>query len=505
MESECGGRSKGVAGLVGGALVAALLSTGVWGGLRWLAPICVAVVAVVVAAWQRRARREPSPETPATSGGAGAGEDGTISRRVVLGGLGLGVAAVAGGAGFYLATRYPAGSAHRGALAIIGGTVLVGPGLDPRRATVVVRDGVIEDVGDLDVPGDATVLDADGATILPGLIDLHVHVGSPELDAGEEPGLLAMPGLVADWVRYFPRHRRSALEHGVTAVRSLGDEHPWIADLRRQVGDRDLEGPRLFLAGPMFTTRGGHPVATFGADPDGDAVRVPTTPASARAAVRALATADDPVDLVKVVQERGGPDRALEPLTTDVLEAIVDEAHAQGFAVTAHWGTFDDLRELLNAGVDGLEHLDSRDLLEGWPDDVLAELVDRGLPVTATLAVAEASLPEDVMGVLRERVGELHAVGGRVVVGSDAARPGVGFGSGVHRELALLVDSGLTPRAALRAATSDAADVLGVGHIGAVEAGRAADLLVVDGDPLVDIDALRDVRAVLRDGRRVVG
>ena len=348
------------------------------------------------------------------------------------------------------------------------------------------------------------MLDLRGYTVLPGLIDLHVHLGLPERERGQAVGPAQLPALLFDALRFVPGARRAFLAHGVTTVRSLGDEHHWVMELRRRLRSRELEGPRLFAAGPMFTTPGGHPVVTFGVDPASDAVRLPATADEARRAVAALAGGGDGVDLIKVVQERGRPERPLQPIARDVLRAIVAEAHARGLAVAAHWGTRADLEDVLAAGVDGLEHVEARGLLEGWPEEALAALVDRDLPLTPTLAVTDVALPPPVHRQLRRRVGEFHAAGGRVVVGTDAGLPGVRFGGGVHRELALLVDSGLSPRQALRAATSDAARVLGVDDIGAVEPGRAADLVAVAGDPLADIRAARDVILVLRDGRLVV-
>lgn len=268
-----------------------------------------------------------------------------------------------------------------------------------------------------------------------------------------------------------------------------------------------IEGPRVLVSGPLFTTSGGHPIATDGVDAGSDLVRVPTEPAEALRMVRTLAIGHDRVDVIKVVQERGGTERPLEPIPVDVLGAIVDEAHGNGLQVTAHWGTLEDLR-LLDAGVDGLEHLESRDLLDGWPDELLAEVVERDLPFTATLVVSEGALPldqvDDVVKTLQQRVGELHAAGGRVVVGSDAARPGVRFGAGVHRELELLVGSGMTPREALLAATVEAARVLGDDRLGAIAPGHAADVIVIGGDPTADIGAVRNVMMTLRDGRVVV-
>lgn len=345
--------------------------------------------------------------------------------------------------GLLRATLYRAGPAQRGNLALVGATVLAGDNLQAiPDGVVLVRDGVVVEVG----------------------------------PSGE--------------------------------VEVPSDEHNWITDLRSQVDDGTLEGPRVFISGPLFTTVGGHPIATIGVESTSDAVRVPATPGEARQIVRALATGDDPVDVIKVVQDRGGPDQPLEPITPDVLDAIITEAHTHGLPVTAHWGTLDDLDELLAAGIDGLEHVESRDLLDGWSADVLAELVERGLPITATLTVSEAALPAEVMpealASLQQRVDEFHAAGGRIVVGSDAGRPGVHFDDGVHRELELLVDSGTTPREALAAAAVDAAGVLGPDHLGVIRPGGAADLVMVDGDPIADIGAIRAVMMTFRDGRLVV-
>lgn len=405
---------------------------------------------------------------------------------------------------WFVTTLYRGSDPHEGHLALTGATALLGPDLHPqKRTTVVVTDGEIAAVGpdgDVTVPSDAAVLDLDGAVVLPGLIDLHVHLASPALR--DEPGLTDMARIVADYARHAPGRRQSLLEHGVTTVRSVGDPLDWILEAREGVATGHLEGPRIFAAGPLFTTAGGHPVVTIGVDPEGDAVRVPDAPEQARADVRALADAG--VDLVKVVQERGHGERRLEPIAPEVLSAIVEEAATNGLHVTGHWGTAEDLHDLLEAGVDGLEHLESHDLLGDDADAVLEMLVERQLPVTVTLTVAAVSHRPDTMRTIIERVGELHEAGGRVVAGSDAGMPGVGFGPGLHRELALLVEAGLTPQEALLAATRHAADVLDADHLGTIAPGAAADLLVVRGDPTQDITAIEEVAMVLRDGRVVV-
>lgn len=429
-------------------------------------------------------------------------------KRILLDAFALVAILVAGCFICYNATLYTIGAAQEGYLALTNATVLEGEDLEPiNRAAVLIKDGTIIEVGeegDIDIPPEAKVLDLTGYTLMPGLIDMHVHLGPQTYKANEEPDLLTMPKLVFDWMRFYPDTRRAFLENGVTTVRDLGNEYGWIMVLRRQLRDGALEGPRLFAAGPIFTTPGGHPVATFGVDPASDSVRLPSTPEEARLVVRELADGDDRVDLIKVVQERGRPGRGLEPIAPEVLDAIVTEAHDQGLPVTAHWGSLEDLEDVIAAGVDGLEHVEARAVLDGWPDGVLDMLVERNIPITPTRAVTDAALPSQISSQLRLRVGELYAAGGWIVVGSDAPINGVPFGAGVHRELQLLVESGLAPQEALRAATSEAARALRTGSIGAIEPGRAADLLAVDGDPLQDIKDAQNVVMVFRDGRRVV-
>ncbi|MDT0331149.1 amidohydrolase family protein [Nocardiopsis lambiniae] len=388
-----------------------------------------------------------------------------------------------------------------GTLALTRVGTLVGDTLTPVEGTVVITDGRITAVGpDAAVPGGARVRPLPGHTVLPGLVDTHVHLGAPEAR-----GPLSRVRAIAGWFRFQPGKRRSFLAHGVTTVCSLGDENAWVHDFRRRVADGTLSGPRVRIAGPLFTAPGGHPVATIGASPDDDWVRVPGSPDQARAQVADLAGGEDPVDVIKVVQDRGDPARrVLEPIAPPVLAAIVEEAHRHGVPVVAHWGTLPDLAELLEAGVDHLQHLEPRGPLRGWPADLLETMVTRGVTLAPTLAVTEPRLDADTARALRHRVREFHEAGGVLLAGSDAGTPAVRSGAGLIREIALLAACGLTPREALIAATTAPARALGIDGAGAIAPGRAADLTVVHGDPLTDLDPLHRVALVLRDGRVVV-
>ncbi|MEU0872532.1 amidohydrolase family protein [Nocardia brasiliensis] len=424
----------------------------------------------------------------------------------LAGAVALLLLSIAAGYAHYRLTLYKAAPRQTGKLALTGATVLVGADLTPHpNATILIEHGLITAIGpDVAIPRDAAHRDLTGRTVLPGLIDSHVHLNAPELARGERAGLLDMPGIVADWYRYHPDKRRNFLRNGVTTVRSMGDENEWVHTLRRRIAEDDLAGPRLLIAGPIFTTPGGHPVTTLGVEPNSDAVRLPDSPARAREMVRALVTGADRVDLIKVVQERGNPERkVLEPIRPDILAAIVDEAHRHDTKVFAHWGTRADLDDLLAAGVDGLDHLEPRGVLTGWPAGFPEILVRRGITLAPTLAVTDPVFDEPTKAAIRLRVKEFRDAGGRIIAGSDAGMPGVYAGPGLIRELELLVAAGLSPREALLAATVTPAAALHADTIGVLAPGRAADLLVVTGDPLTDITALRAVDTVFRDGRIV--
>ncbi|WP_436889778.1 amidohydrolase family protein [Nocardiopsis dassonvillei] len=377
-------------------------------------------------------------------------------------------------------------------------TALAGADLEPVDGTVVIEGGRIAAAGAVPVPAGAREVPLPGCTVLPGLVDTHVHLGAPD---GRGP--LAPVRALVGHLRFQPGRRRAFLAHGVTTVCSLGDENTWVHDLRRRTAEGALRGPRVRIAGPLFTAPGGHPVATVGASPDEDWVRVPRSPDQAREQVLALAGGEDPVDAVKVVQDRGDPARRpLEPIAPPVLTAIADEAHRHGVPVVAHWGTLTDLAELLEAGVDHLQHLEPRGPLAGWPSGLLEAAVARGVTLAPTLAVTEALLDADTARTLRRRVLEFHEAGGTVLAGSDSGMPAVRPGAGLVREIGLLAACGLGPREALAAATTGPARTLGAGA--ALVPGAPADLLAVRGDPGTEPDSLHQVALVLRDGRPVV-
>lgn len=311
--------------------------------------------------------------------------------------------------------------------------------------------------GSVDLPAGSRVLAGHGRTLLPGFIDTHVHLG------------LCRPAGV--------------LAKGITTARDLGWEPGAIGGLRETLAGDPAAGPRLLAAGPMLTAPRGYPARARWC-PRGTAVEVRSA-ADARQAVDALAAWGAAV--IKVAQEpRAGP-----TLSPDVLREVVDTAHGHGLRVTSHCGALTELQRALEAGIDELAH--GLWSTEAIPTAVVERMVAAGMAVVPTLHI-------DPSPARIANLGRFGAAGGRVVYGTDMGNSGPPQGID-PAELALMVQAGMPVDAALAAATSRAAEYLGLEGRGRVAEGAAADLVLVDGDPAADFRVLARPLVVLRDGR----
>jgi imidazolonepropionase-like amidohydrolase len=368
------------------------------------------------------------------------------------------------------------------------------------------------------------VLDVRGQTVLPGLADLHVH-----LPAAPGPyGFYPDSNLVLD-------HLQPMARSGVTSFLDLGSSQSLIFTVRDQLAKEAIpQAPHMLAAGPLLTPTGGHPC--YAGEPPGDACLFVDEPAQVAAAMTQL-LAGKP-DVVKVVLEAGTPSRPLPRLRNDVLAEVVKQA--AGLPVFAHVARRQDVLDGLDAGVRVFAHVPMDDL---FTDEDCRRLKDAGATLIPTLAVADAldrvssghfdelgdpTLADDVDPQILRALGDPKALGRMttpeyqafahslfengmanltmcaragvtVAAGTDAGNPGTFHGRSLARELALYVEAGLTPTAALVAATSAAGKLL---HqpIGVLAVGAPSDLLVVDGDPLSDISAVGRVSRVLIRG-----
>ncbi|MEU5551335.1 amidohydrolase family protein [Micromonospora sp. NPDC047793] len=368
------------------------------------------------------------------------------------------------------------------------------------RPTVLLSGGVIEAVLDGPPPRGAELVDLGDTTLLPGLVDAHVHLA---FDATPDTmGSLA----VADDDTLLARMRTAAtatLDAGVTTARDLGDRGYLGLRVRAETADAPHLGPRLLVAGPPITSYGGH-CWFLGGEVDGvDAIR---------AAVRHRA--ERGVDVVKVVVTGGQLTPGSLPHEMQFgpveLAAVVRESHRYGLPVTGHCHAADGVAAAVSAGFDGIEHCTfvTADGVHADPA-LLARMAAAGTRITLTLGTVGhgggGGGGDPRRAAVHAALRRVAGSGVPVACASDAGcGPGKPHGSSLAYGVEAMVDLGVPPTAALRAVTSGAAQVCGLAdRVGRIAPGYDADLLAVHGDPTVEPGALRRVAAVLRAGQRV--
>ena len=406
-------------------------------------------------------------------------------------------------------------------LVITAAQVIDGTGQEPiRDGAVLVEGGTITAVGRQEEFGSRLEqggrLDFPEATLLPGLIDCHSHLvlwgdGSiPFASIQDEPDERLLLRAAAN--------ARVALERGVTTLADLGGRGTLTFALRDGIARGYVSGPRLVLSGRPITTTGGH-CWYFGGEADG--------PERLRRLVRELVKQG--ADIIKIMTTGGGtvgtdPYRAY--FTPEELRTVVEEGQRAGKLTAAHCTGFDGLVNSIDAGFDLLVHARfvRPDGTYAFDERTAERIVAAGSFVNPTMHVARSSIwalrqrpsldeqdeaalarAETSYSVRVDAVSKMHKMGVKIVAGSDAGWGHYRFGD-FYLELEALTDAGLTPMEAIVTGTSQVAECLRVGdRVGAIAAGKAADLLVVAGDPLQDLHALARVEAVFLNGQRQVG
>jgi imidazolonepropionase-like amidohydrolase len=367
---------------------------------------------------------------------------------------------------------------------------------------VFVADGRIVGVEPAgDAPSDAELVDLGDVTLLPGLIDAHVHLG---FDASLAPVAQMLTDDDASLLLRMRLNARRALVAGITTVRDLGDRNYLALRLRDWFASGAEPGPHLVAAGPPITITGGH-CHFMGGEVDGEV--------EVRRAVRMHVKQG--VDVVKIMATGGNLTPGTNPgqaqFTVAELRAAVDEAHRLGRGLTAHAHGLPGIAAAAEAGVDCIEHCSFRGGGERTPDAaVIDQLAARDIAVSPTVgALPSTAAPDSPAARLavsfRPILAEMHRRGIRLIASTDAgispARPHDGLPGAVD----YLATDIMRPVDALRSATSVSAQACGLGgRKGVIRTGADADLLAVAGDPTRDPTALRAVRAVYRAGQRVV-
>lgn len=410
-------------------------------------------------------------------------------------------------------------------------TLIDGTGRPPvAAAALVVRDGKIEYAGPksgMRAPAGAERLDLAGRYVMPGLIDLHVHLGN-------------VKGLVQD-PKFFTRENleqqlRTYAWYGVTAVVSMGSDADLVYQVRAEQRSGRPSLTRIFTAGRGFTNRNGYPSSVPGMK------GIPYEVETAEDVRRAVAQlADKRVDVVKIwVDDHLGK----EPkIPMELCRAIIEEAHRHNLKVAAHIFYLEDSKRLVEAGVDALAHsvrdravdpeLISMMKRRGtWQIPTLTREVSTFVyarphpflddpfftrwveaPVIATLKSPEYRKKlqadpnlgryEEFLRTAQKNLKALAAAGVKVGFGTDTGPPARFSGYFDHWEMELMAEAGLAPMEILRSATGRAAEYLGAKDLGTLEKGKWADLVVLSGNPLDDIRNTRSIDSVWIAGNRV--
>ena len=388
--------------------------------------------------------------------------------------------------------------------------VLAGKTID--NPVVVIADGRITSVSSGGaVPAGAKRIDLAGKTILPGLIDMHVHL----TNLAEIGGYRALRYTDSFWQAVGTANAKKTLEAGFTTVRNVGSANFDDVGLKQAIEGGWIKGPRIVPAGYAIGATGGHcddnalPPSYDRKEPS-----VVNSPEEARAKVRWLHKYGARV--IKICATGGvfslGDAVGAQQLTYDEMKAIADEAHMLGLKVAAHAHGAEGIRAAIQAGIDTIEHAslaDDEDIKlaaakKTWFDmDIYND--DYILATGTANGTEQESLDKEKMigRLQRETFRKAFRAGVPMLFGTDA---GVYPHGQNARQFAKEVEWGMTPMQAIQSATKSAAEALGqTADVGAIAVGRYGDIIAVDGDPTQDVRALEHVAVVIKGGEVVKG
>jgi len=414
-------------------------------------------------------------------------------------------------ASLLLAVLSPISTAQN--MVIKGTTILdVTNGEMIKNHVVIVKDGRIDSVSparSADIPKGIEVIDLQGHTLLPGLIDMHVHLTSGGGYHGYERLKLtderrAILGVV---------HAKQTLMAGFTTVRNVGAGSFGDVALRDAINDGDIPGPRMLVSGPPIGITGGHCSDNnllppeYGISGEG----VADGPWAARTAVRRNIKYG--ADLIKTCSTGGvlskGTKVGAPQYTVEELTALVDEAHSRGLKVASHAHGAEGIINALTPGADTIEHasfIDDEGIRLAIENNAALSMdiyvTEYILGEGASSGILEESLEKERMTGATQRSNFRKAVeaGATIVYGTDA---GVYPHGQNAKQLSRMTRFGMTPLQALQSATTVAAGVMGLGYeVGKIEAGYAADFVAVEGNPIERIELLEAPSAVIKGGVR---
>jgi imidazolonepropionase-like amidohydrolase len=382
-------------------------------------------------------------------------------------------------------------------------------------AILIGDDGRIQQIGNIasmQLPAGIKHVDLPGETLLPGLIDMHVHLNS----LAEIGGYQGLKYTDSFWSAIGPYNARKTIDAGFTTVRNVGSPDFDDVALQQAIDGGWVVGPRIVPATYLLGATGGHCDDTNGLPPSLGDKRSPgivTSPEEAREKVRWVHKYG--AEVIKICATGGvfslGDSVGAQQLTLEEMKAIADEAHMLGIKVAAHAHGDEGIRTAILAGIDTIEHasLASDATIQlakqhgTWFDmDIYND--DYILATGTKNGTEQESLDKERAIGLKQRQTFQRAVkaGVKMIFGTDA---GVYPHGDNGKQFAKMVQWGMTPLQAIQAATISASEALGRSDVGVIETGRYGDLVAVRGDPLRDVTVLEHVDAVVKGGQLVKG
>jgi imidazolonepropionase-like amidohydrolase len=381
-------------------------------------------------------------------------------------------------------------------------------------AILIGDDGKIQKIGSagsIKAPPGARHIDLPGETLLPGLIDMHVHMNS----LAEVGGYEDLKYTDSFWAAIGPYNARKDIDAGFTTVRNVGSGDFDDVGLKQAIDGGWIVGPRIIPATYLLGATGGHCDDTNGLPPslEKKGPNIVSGPEDAREKVRWVHKHG--AEVIKICATGGvfslGDSVGAEQLSYEEMKAIADEAHMLGLKVAAHAHGDEGIRDAILAGIDTIEHasLASDATIElakqhgTWFDmDIYND--DYILAAGTSNGTEQESLDKERMVGLKQRQTFQRAVraGVKMIFGTDA---GVYPHGDNGKQFAKMVQWGMAPLQAIQAATLNASDALGRKDVGIIEPGRYGDLIAVRGDPLRDVSLLEHVDAVVKGGQLVKG
>ena len=397
-------------------------------------------------------------------------------------------------------------------IAVRAGALIDGTGAAPMHGAVILVQGrrILKVGVNVAVPAGADVIDLSARTVLPGFIDAHTHITSQN---GSERSLDRMSATGADFALIGAINARRMLQAGFTTVRDLGATDYADLALKRAIERGDYPGPRLFVATTPISATGGHGDPTNGFSPFVQ-LEFPSGVANGVDAVRAKVRelAKYGADQIKFMATGGALSRGDKPTaqqySDEEMQALIGEAHRLGLKVATHAHGTEGIKAAIKAGVDSIEHGIYLD------EDACRLMIEHGTYYVPTLWIVDAyfdrykewRIPDYAHAKIsafiptaKKSADMAIRMGVKIALGTDA---GVGEHALSAKEFTSYVRHGMKPMASIVAGTSNAAKLIGhYDDFGSIEAGKFADIVAVEGDPLQHIETLESVKFVMKEGK----